>query len=106
MKPFEGSFATAFEQLVLIKLEIILEELNRMTQVFDSLVTEIGLAIDEIDSLVTQVQAIASGTSDAQVQPVLDKLTAAVTAAKSALAAPAPVTATSTAPTATPVAAA
>lgn len=80
-----------FEQLVLIKLELILEEIKRMTQVFDSLVTEIGLAIDEIDSLVAQVQAIAAGTSDAQVQPVLDKLTAAVAAAKTALAAPAPV---------------
>lgn len=74
-----------------------------MTQVFDSLVTEIGLAIDEIDSLVAQVQSIASGTSDAQVQPVLDKLTAAVAAAKSALVTSAPVVAP--VPTAVPVSA-
>lgn len=56
-----------------------------MTQVFDSLVTEIGLAIDEIDSLVAQIQSIATGTSDAEVQPILDKLTLAVNAAKNAI---------------------
>lgn len=75
----------AYEELVLIKLDIIQKELYRMTQVFDSLVTEIGLAIDEIDSLVAQIQSIATGTSDAEVQPILDKLTLAVTAAKNAI---------------------
>lgn len=75
----------AYEELVLIKLDNIHKELYRMTQVFDSLVTEIGMAIDEIDSLVAQIQSIATGTSDAQVQPILDKLTAAVNAAKAAI---------------------
>lgn len=62
-----------------------------MTQVFDNLTAEITLAIDEIQALVKQVQAIASGTSDAQVQPVLDKLTAVVDAAKASITPPAPV---------------
>lgn len=59
-----------------------------MTQVFDNLTAEITSAIDEIQVLTKQVQDIASGTSDASVQPVLDKLHVAVAAAKATLPAP------------------
>lgn len=61
-----------------------------MTQVFDALTAEITVAINEIQTLVSEVQAVASGTSDAQVQPILDKLKAAVDAAQVALTPPAP----------------
>lgn len=93
------------EKLVLHKLNTIEKEIHRMTQVFDALTAEITVAINEIQTLVSEVQAIASGTSDAQVQPVLDKLTAAVNAAQSALA-PAPTSApvVAPAPTASPTA--
>jgi phage-related protein len=88
-----------FEIRTSIQLKQILEELQRMTSLFDQLSTEIQDAIDEISILVGQVQNIANGTSDAQVQPVLDKLKAAVTAAKTAVATPAP----TPVPTVTPV---
>lgn len=75
-----------------------------MTSLFDQLSTEIQDAIDEISILVGQIQSIAQGTSDAQVQPVLDKLTAAVAAAKAAVATPTPTPVTPvTTPVVTPV---
>lgn len=73
-----------------------------MTQVFDALTAEITVAINEIQTLVTQVQAVASGTSDAQVQPILDKLKAAVDAAQIALTPTSPASG-SPAPVVTPV---
>lgn len=74
-----------------------------MTQVFDALTAEITVAINEIQTLVTQVQAVASGTSDAQVQPILDKLKAAVDAAQIALTPPTSPASGSPAPVVTPV---
>lgn len=85
------------------RLDRIEKEILRMTQVFDALTAEITVAINEIQTLVTQVQAVASGTSDAQVQPILDKLKAAVDAAQIALSPPAPVVTPVTPAPVTPV---
>lgn len=65
-----------------------------MTQVYDALSAEIQVTMDEISSLVAAIAAKVEGTSDAQLQVLVDKLTTSVDAAK---------TATAPVPTPTPV---